>query len=70
MVIWETEAAQGGFEMVHAKTLVPAVSPVMPDVGELGVVIVPGPEIFVHKPVPTAGAFAAIVAVPALTQTV
>ena len=35
----------------------------MPDVGEVGVVIVPAPLIKVHKPVPTTGVFPASVAV-------
>jgi hypothetical protein len=38
--------------MVHLKTEVPAVSPVIPDFGSLVVVTVPLPETFVHNPFP------------------
>lgn len=55
------EAAQGALEMVHLNVQAPA-RPVSPEVGELGVVIVPVPEINVHNPVPTAGVFPARVA--------
>ena len=71
IVICETELAQGALEMVHANTLVPAgAKPVIVVTEEAGVVITPAPEIFVQTPTPTTGAFAAIVAVGAETQTV
>lgn len=47
--------------MVHIKTFVPAPTPVMVVVGEDGVVIVPEPLITVQVPVPTVGAFPAMV---------
>ena len=47
--------------MVHAKVLIPAVNPVIVELGELGVVITPDPEILVHVPIPPPVAvFAAI----------
>lgn len=54
----------------QVKTLVPTVSPVIVETEELGVVITPLPETFIHTPVPAPGEFPAIVAVPAVTQTV
>ena len=42
-------------------TAVPAVNPVIFDVGDVGVVIVAEPETNVHNPVPTTGVFAASV---------
>jgi hypothetical protein len=42
----------------------------MVELFRVGVVIVPGPDIFVHIPVPTAGLFPANKAEPAVTQTV
>lgn len=50
--------------IVHLKTWVPDIIPVMVVVGEVGVVIVGifGPLNLVHKPVPIKGVFAAIVA--------
>lgn len=56
--------------MVHLSTVVPTVSPVIVVFGEVGVVIVPGPDTFVHRPVPTAGAFPDRLAEPAETQIV
>ena len=58
--------AHGGSLTVHRRVTVPVTSPVSPDVGELGVVIVPVPETTVHKPVPTLGVFPARVAVVVL----
>ena len=55
--------AQGELEIVHLNVLAPVPSTVSPEVGEVGVVIVPAPAINVHKPVPGAGAFPAKVAV-------
>ena len=62
MVTFETELAQGGFEIVHTKTFVPTPKPVIVVLFKVGVVIVPAPETKVHKPVPIAGTFPAIVA--------
>lgn len=55
--------AQGGFEIVHMKTFGPTPKAVTPDVGEVGVVIVPEPLTNDHDPVPTLAAFPASVAV-------
>lgn len=43
------------FEIVHTNTLTPTLTPVIEDVGDVGLVIVPLPETIVHKPVPTIG---------------
>ena len=43
--------------MVHAKTDVPKLKPVIEVVGDNEFVIVPDPETNVHTPVPTAGLF-------------
>ncbi len=64
------EEVQGGFEMDQVKTLVPAVNPVICDVGEVGVVIAPLPETKTQRPVPLTGALAVMVAVPGVAQTV
>ncbi len=56
----DTDAAQGAFEMVHAKTFVPRANPVIDVVGDNELVIEPNPETSVHTPVPTVGVFAAI----------
>lgn len=69
IVTFEIELAQGAFEIVHLKTLLPTPNPVMLVVGESELVIVPEPEIRVHAPIPAVGVFAAIVA-PELVQTV
>jgi len=45
------------FETVHTKVFVPILIPVIPDVGEAGLVIVAPPVIIVHKPVPITGVF-------------
>lgn len=47
--------AQVPFEMVQTNTFTPTLTPVMDDVGEVGLVIVPLPETIVHNPVPTIG---------------
>lgn len=60
MVIVDTEGAHGGLLIVHAKTLFPKPKPVMFVVGESAFEIIPVPETKVHAPVPTAGAFPAI----------
>ena len=52
------EGVQGGLEIVHRNVAVPGTaSPVTPDVGEPGVVMVAVPDITDHKPVPTIGVF-------------
>jgi hypothetical protein len=51
------EGVHGGFVIVQTKVFGPAPSPVMPEVGELGEVIVPDPLISVQVPVPTTGVF-------------
>ena len=56
----EEEAAQGEFEIIQAKTFVPNPNPVIEEFGEMGLTIVPLPEINVQIPVPTTGALAAI----------
>ena len=63
-------AAQLPLEIVHL-TIVgvlpsPAVTPVIVVVGELALVIAPGPETIVHVPVPTAAVLPAIVKVEVL----
>ena len=55
--------------MVHTKVLVPTLNPVIPEVGEVGVVSVAEPTTTVHKPVPTVGVFPASVAI-VVVQTV
>jgi hypothetical protein len=61
------EAVQGALEIVHLKVFAPTPSPVSPEVGDEGVVMVPVPEINAHNPVPTPGAFPARVVVVAQT---
>ena len=56
------EAVQGEFEIVHLNvTLVPTGTPVMVDVGEVGVVIVAVPLTTLQDPVPTVGVLPASV---------
>ena len=62
MITFAKDAAQGGFEIVHLKVFAPTPKPVIVVLFNVGVVIVPLPPIKVHKPVPTTGAFPAIVA--------
>jgi len=62
IVMLEIEAAQGGLEIVHLKTFVPVGIPVIPVKLDVGVVIIPPPEINVQLPVPTAATFAFIIA--------
>ena len=65
------EGGQGALEIVHLKTDWPAgAKPVIVVTGDVGVVMVPGPEILVHKPVPTIGALAAITVDAVETQIV
>ena len=61
IVTFETDAAQGLLEMVHAKTFVPKPNPVTPVVGDNEFVIVPLFEISDQVPTPTVAVFAAIV---------
>ena len=63
MVISSNVAAQGALVMVQRNTFAPTANPVMPELAALGEVIVPPPEINVHKPLPTVGIFPARVAV-------
>ena len=64
IVISSVDEAQGLFAIVHLKTDdAPIVKPVTPEVADVGVVIVAGPEITDHEPVPTPGIFADNVAV-------
>ena len=60
-------AVQGAFEIVHLKVFAPTPKPVIPEVGLLGVVIVPVPLINVQAPVPTVAVLPANVAVVAQT---
>ena len=53
------DIAHTPFVIVHLKVFAPTPKPVMPDVGEDGVVIVPVPVIKVHAPVPINGVFPA-----------
>jgi hypothetical protein len=57
----DEDAKQGAFEMVHPKTFVPNPKLVIVVFFWVGLVIVPLPEINVHKPVPIIGVLAAIV---------
>ena len=57
-----TSSVDGGqipLLIVHLKVLDPTLSPVIPEVGEDGDVIVPEPPIKLQLPLPTAGVFAA-----------
>ena len=58
-------AVHGAFDIVHRKTFAPTPSPVTPEVGLVGVVIVPAPLTNVHVPVPTVAVLPASVAVVA-----
>ena len=70
IVMLETEEAHEEKLTDHVSTVVPTVSPVIVEFGELGLVITPGPETFTQRPVPTAGVFPANKAEPLVTQTV
>ena len=63
-------AAQLPLVIVHLTTVgvlpSPAVTPVIVVVGELALVIAPGPEMIDHAPVPTAAVLAAIAKVDVL----
>lgn len=70
MVILDVEAAQDEKLTDQVSTVVPTVSPVIVELGFVGVVIVPGPETFTQSPLPTTGVFPARFAEPTETQTV
>ena len=67
MVISSDVAVQGALVMVQRNTFAPTPKPVIPEVGELEVVIVPVPETSVHDPVPTVAVLPARLAVVAHT---
>jgi hypothetical protein len=63
-----TSSKEGGqvpFVIVQRNTFVPTLSPVTPELGEVGETSVPVPETSVHVPVPTDGVFPARVVLPA-----
>ena len=62
------DAGQLALLIVQTNVFEPTDSPVIPEVGELGVVTVALPAITVHAPVPTVGELAA--KVPVVAQTV
>lgn len=68
MATVEAEGGHTPLDITHLNTLVPTPRPVICVVGELGVTIVPEPPSKVQLPVPTVGAFAAMVAVVAQTD--
>jgi hypothetical protein len=70
MVMLAVEEVQGGLLIDQVSTVVPAVNPVTVVLFSKGLVMVPDPETFTHKPVPLAGAFPANVTEPVLAQTV
>ena len=49
------DAKQVPLEMVHLKIFGPIPKPVIPEEGEVGEVMVPCPDIIIHKPEPTFG---------------
>lgn len=55
----DVEFGQEPLPIAHWNTFTPTPSAVTGELGELGEVIVPAPEISDHVPVPTAGVFAA-----------
>ena len=63
IVMSSVDGVQMLFEMVHLNVLVPKLNPVIPEVGDVGVVTVADPAITVQAPVPTPGVFPANVAV-------
>lgn len=70
MVIFEVEEVQGGLLMDQVRTVVPAVKPVTVEFGNKELVMTPGPDTFIHPPVPAAATFPANVTEPVLTQIV
>src|SRR5438445_2284636 len=63
MDTFEVESAQVPLWIVHRNTLAPYPKPLTPELGLLGVVIVPLPLTKLHVPVPTVAVFPASVAV-------
>lgn len=70
IVTFETDAAQGGLEIVQAKTLFPKPNPVIAVVGESELEITPVPETRVQAPVPTVGVLAVIKVLGLVTHNV
>ncbi len=66
----ETEAKQGAFDIVHAKTFAPKAKPVIDVVGESEFVMVPDPETNVQTPTPTVAVLAVIIVVGEEIQSV
>ncbi len=66
----ETEAKQGAFEMVQAKTFAPIANPVIDVVGDNELVIVPEPDINDQVPTPTMAVLAVITVVGEEIQSV
>ena len=61
------DAVHGAFAIVHLKVFAPTPRPVIPEVGLVGVVIVPVPLTNVHVPDPTVAVLPPRVAVVAQT---
>lgn len=61
-IMLSSDEAQGAFEIVQRKVLLPTPKPVIVVFGLLGETIVPDPPSNVHSPVPAVGVFAAITA--------
>ena len=70
MVTFETELAQGAFEIVHAKTLSPMPNPVTEVVAKSELVITAVPETKVQTPVPTVAKLPFMVVFGLLMQSV
>ena len=70
MVTSDIEGIQGLLEMVHLKTLVPTVKPVIVVVGDNEFVITPLPETNDHVPTPLVAVFAFMVTEPVEIQMV
>jgi hypothetical protein len=67
MITGSLAEGHGAFEIVHVNVLAPTPRPVTPEVGDVGVVMLPEPPVSVHTPVPVTGVFPASVAVVAQT---
>lgn len=70
IVMFDVDEVQGELLIDHVNTVVPTVSPVIVEFGSSEFVITPGPETFIHLPIPFTGLFPANKAEPAVTQTV
>lgn len=69
MRISSVEFVQGLLATVHLRVVEPPIcNPVIPDVGEEGVVMVADPDILDHVPVPMVGEFPAKVVVVVLQR--